>query len=136
MGRYAEARERLEEAHSTLPEDVGVALALAKMLAAAPDPAVRDGAQALRLARALHGDRPTDRTAEALALALAETGACGEAAALLRELARQVRAAGGADRAAALEADAGRLGAGPPCRPPLAGGPASEASGSAAPPPG
>jgi tetratricopeptide (TPR) repeat protein len=133
MGRYAEARERLEEAHSTLPEDESIALAFAKLLAAAPDPAVRDGARALGLARTLHRDRPTDRTAETLVLALAETGACTEAADLLRELARQVRAAGQADRAAALEAEAGGLAAGPPCRPPLAGG-APEAAGPAAPP--
>jgi len=117
LGRYGEARERLEEASATLPEDPSIALALAKVLAAAPDPAVRDGARALGLARTLHQGQMTDRSAEALALALAETGACAEAAGLLRQIAAAARAAGDAGRAAALEADAARHDAGPPCRP-------------------
>jgi tetratricopeptide (TPR) repeat protein len=123
LGRYAEARTRLEEARSILPADPAIALALAKLLAASPDPAARDGEAAVGLARPLHAERPTDRTAEVLALALAENGRCAEATVLLGEAAAAARAAGAAARAAALEAEAARVRSGPPCRPPFAAAP-------------
>jgi len=52
-GRYAEGRERYEEALALAPGELAVRLELAWLLAAAPDDRVRDGRQALLLARSL-----------------------------------------------------------------------------------
>ena len=48
LGRYQEARARLETAMKTFPDQPGFAHALARLLAAAPDDRVRDGARAMR----------------------------------------------------------------------------------------
>jgi hypothetical protein len=50
-----------------------------RLLAAAPDANVRDGAQAVALGRGLVEQNRTWRTLEALAMALAESGFFGEA---------------------------------------------------------
>ncbi len=123
LGRYADAAGRLREAIETAPEDAEIAYALAKLLAAAPDPAARDGATAIDLATQLDASLPGVRSAEVLALALAEAGRCAEAAAAQRRAAAAARQAGDPGRAAGLEAAAAGYDAGPPCRPPLAGAP-------------
>src|SRR5262249_33908535 len=46
LGRYREARDRLASAVNTYPDDPKFAYALARVLAAAPDARVRDGARA------------------------------------------------------------------------------------------
>ncbi len=43
LGRYGEARERLEDAVSQIPGDPLVSHTLARLLATAPEAAVRDG---------------------------------------------------------------------------------------------
>ena len=53
VGSYARARTLLEDAAAALPSDPDIADALARVLAAAPDPAVRDPGRALRIVATL-----------------------------------------------------------------------------------
>ena len=46
LGRYQEARDRLERDVQAFPDQLGFAHALARLLSAAPDDRVRDGARA------------------------------------------------------------------------------------------
>ena len=80
LGRYAEARRRLEDDLKQMPTSGLLSHALARLLAACPDPSVRDGARALALAQAVWQAQPTADHARTVALALAELGRCREAA--------------------------------------------------------
>ena len=74
LERYRAARDRLTAAmavHSARPE---FPHALARVLAAAPDDGVRDGARAWELAQALARQQQNSAVAETLAMAAAETG--------------------------------------------------------------
>ena len=77
--RYGDARTRLDAAAAALPADGYVAHARARVLAAAPEAAVRDGREALATARALFDARPGFEHAETVAMALAELGRFDEA---------------------------------------------------------
>ncbi len=79
LGRYAEARSRLEDDLRQMPESGLLSHALARLLAACPDRTVRDGARALPLAQAVWQAQPTAAHARTVALALAELGRCEEA---------------------------------------------------------
>ncbi len=79
LGRYAEAKSVLEAALEALPESGLVAIALARVLAASPDLALRDGARALDLAQRVFAARPSAESAELVAMSLAEAGRCEEA---------------------------------------------------------
>jgi cytochrome c-type biogenesis protein CcmH/NrfG len=70
LGRWREARSALEEGLRRLPGDPLLAAALAELLAACPDPAVRDGERALGLAEAAYRARPDAEIAEVVAMAL------------------------------------------------------------------
>lgn len=61
------------------PQSAATATTLARLLAAAPDRSVRDGAKALELARAVFERDPAAAHAETVAMALAELGRCEEA---------------------------------------------------------
>jgi tetratricopeptide (TPR) repeat protein len=80
LGRYAEARTKLDEALGQMPGSGLISHAQARLLAACPDTAVRDGERALKLALAVWQARPAAPHAETVALALAELGRCDEAA--------------------------------------------------------
>jgi tetratricopeptide (TPR) repeat protein len=80
LGRYAEARRRLEEDLKQMPTSGLLSHALARLLAACPDRSVRDGARALALAQAVWQAQPSAAHARTVALALAELGRCDEAA--------------------------------------------------------
>jgi tetratricopeptide (TPR) repeat protein len=80
QGRNREALQVLEQAHEGLPSNGRIAHALARMLAGAPDPTLRDGARALPLALQVYQARPTPGHAQTLAMAYAEIGDCAEAA--------------------------------------------------------
>jgi tetratricopeptide (TPR) repeat protein len=122
LGRYADAVERLDVAHALMPRSGSVAGAYARMLAAAPDAELRDGARALDLARRVFEAEPTAFNAETVALALAEEGRCDEAAGWLRRvLGAEAESASGA-RLVELQGALARYEAGPPCRPPAAPG--------------
>ena len=59
---------------------------LARLLAASPDPGIRNGAEALAIAQRLMGARPTPEHAETLAMALAEVGDFERAANLQQQV--------------------------------------------------
>jgi tetratricopeptide (TPR) repeat protein len=80
LRRYADARAWLEEAVRALPDRLELAHALARILAAAPDPRARDGARALMMAESLETTMgKTLDVGETLAMALAEVGRFDEA---------------------------------------------------------
>jgi tetratricopeptide (TPR) repeat protein len=84
-GRYGPARVRLNEALSRFTRDRGLALTQARLLAAAPDPRVRDGALALEVARRVRADRDDLLARDTLAMALAESGSFAEAVEMQRQ---------------------------------------------------
>lgn len=79
-GRLAEAKNRLESALAYRSDSLEPAHLLARILAAAPDPEIRDGLRALELARQVFERRPSPAAAETVAMALAEQGRFDEAA--------------------------------------------------------
>ncbi len=102
LERYAAAASKLRAALELIPGSGQLTHALARLLAASPDPAVRDGEQALRLARSAFDSRPSVGHAETVAMALAELGHCEQAAEWQRKAleASQSQPAGAAAAAA------------------------------------
>ncbi len=84
-GRYATARAWLNEGRRSHPDRLEFVELLVRLLAAAPDPNVRDGRTAVDLGTRLVRQGRSWRTLEALAMALAETGQWAEAAARQRD---------------------------------------------------
>ena len=74
LGRYQEARDRLERDVKAFPEQLGFAHALARLLAAAPDDRVRNGARAHAMVMELLKNQRTPALAETMAMAQAELG--------------------------------------------------------------
>ena len=74
LGRYREAHDRLLAGVERHPWEPAFPLALARLLAAAPDDALRDGRRALELAQALAERLRTTAVAETVAMAHAELG--------------------------------------------------------------
>ena len=74
LERYAEARDRLTEATRIRPDLSMFPHALARVLAAAPDDRVRDGARAWSLVEALPEEEQHPAVFETMAMALAELG--------------------------------------------------------------
>ena len=79
LGRHRDALQVLEAARERYPAEPSFPHALARLLAAAPDPGVRDGARALTLVERLAEEYRTVAVAETMAMALAELGRFGEA---------------------------------------------------------
>ena len=80
LRRFAEARSVLEDAVRAHPEQPGLAHALARLLASAPDDAVRDGRRALSIMQSLEKTTaPNVALIETTAMALAETGRFADA---------------------------------------------------------
>lgn len=105
-GQEAQARSALEAALRELPAALSTRHLLARLLASATDPAVRDGARAVELAQGVVERALTLEHAETLAMALAETGRYEEAAAWQQRVIQQAGAAGeasGGAHAARLE---------------------------------
>ncbi len=92
----------LDEAYRRHPGRVTTTTTLARLLAAAPDQAVRDGGRAFLLATDAFNADAAPVHAETVALALAELGRCAEAAEWMR------RAVASAERSADA-AEAARL---------------------------
>lgn len=116
LGRYAEARQRLDEALGLLPESGLLAHAAARLLAACPDTAVRDGERALKLALAVWQAQPAAFHAETVALAFAELGRCAEAVTWQRIAAGRAESESPA-RLAGIRSALAAYEKGPPCRP-------------------
>ena len=74
LGRHREARDRFAAAHERHPDQPAFANALARLLAASPEPGVRDGRRAVDLAETLVATLKTTGAAETMAMALAEAG--------------------------------------------------------------
>ncbi|MEE2636335.1 MAG: tetratricopeptide repeat protein [Acidobacteriota bacterium] len=79
LGRHQEALARLQTAIELHPEQPAFSHALARLLASAPDDAVRNGPRSLELVEALAQQYKTAAVAETMAMALAETGRFAEA---------------------------------------------------------
>ena len=114
--RYGEATALLEEAHRRFPDRTATATTLARLLATAPDRALRDGPRALALATAVYEASPAPAHAETIALALAELGQCGEALAWMQHAIAGAERARDGEEAARLKAARPAYG-GRSCRP-------------------
>jgi len=97
LKRYREARASLEESTRLLPDDFQLRHVLARILAAAPDAAARDGRQALSIAQQLEaamGEGKTTELGETLAMAFAEVGNFDDAVAVQRSVLNAASRAG------------------------------------------
>lgn len=74
LQRYQQARDRLTDATNAHPDQPDLIQALARLLAAAPDARVRDGARAVALTERLVAQQRTPELAETMAMAYAEVG--------------------------------------------------------------
>ena len=120
--RYDEARALLDQANRLFPDRGRTAAALARLLAASPDPLLRDGDRALALALAVYQARPTPAYGDIVVLALAELERCGDAADWQRRLLSAAERDGDGDLAARLRNDMERYDSSP-CRPPSSASP-------------
>ena len=118
LHRWGDARTRLEQAAEAHPGDPGVAHALARLLAAAPDERVRDGERALAMVDRLASRGRTLDLGETMAMAMAEVGAHDRAAALQRDLITGAGRAGLTDVIPRLEVNLRRYERGEACRTP------------------
>ena len=116
LGAFAEALSILEEALQILPNSGHLSLALARLLAASPDPSLRDGERALVLATAVFEARSTVEPAETVALALAELGNCEQAAQWIESA---LKAEPDASTETRLKISRDRYQSARPCRPPI-----------------
>ena len=113
-GRWLQARDRLAAALEQFPGTPAFPLALARVLAAAPDRRVRDGRRALEALRRLPDEQQRMDLGETLAMALAEVGRYAEAA----DLQREAIAAAPAELQTRMAANLALYEAGRPCRTP------------------
>jgi tetratricopeptide (TPR) repeat protein len=104
-GAYSQARSLLEEGLRRLPGDPGIANALARILAAAPDPAVRDEPRAFKNIQTLiQTEQGMDfETGVTLGMALAAVGQFKDAAACQINMIHELEAAGRSDLAKLLQ---------------------------------
>ena len=88
LGRYREAHDRLVIGMDAFPNETSFAHALARLLAAAPDAAIRNGRRAMTLVERVMNvePEPTIDLGETMAMTLAELGRFGEAAEVQRAL--------------------------------------------------
>lgn len=84
-GRFGEARDRLVEV-TAVSQDVSLTHLLARILASAPDPKVRNGERAVQIAKAVFEKKRNPVHGETLALALAAAGQFPEARILQKRL--------------------------------------------------
>ena len=118
LKRYREARDRLDRDARVFADQPGITHALARLLAAAPDDQVRDGARALALVTPLAEGQRSPAVVETMAMALAETGRFDEAVRLQAELLQLARRGGRADLMPHLAANLRLYQARRPCRTP------------------
>jgi tetratricopeptide (TPR) repeat protein len=109
LRQYFQAKAELEESTASLPESTDLASALARLLAACPDKALRDGPRALQLVEKLTKAHPSPEfeLVETYAMALASVARFSEAADLQRRMIAEVESAKRYDLAAALRRNLG-----------------------------
>jgi tetratricopeptide (TPR) repeat protein len=105
LKRYAAARDRLAEGMRLHSDRVEFIAALVRLLAAAPDPGVRNGASAVTLATELVKRQSSAAAREAMAMALAESGRYEDAATAEREAITMAELAGQRDLASGMGAN-------------------------------
>jgi tetratricopeptide (TPR) repeat protein len=118
LGRYRDAREAFADAIRAHPQQPGFAHALGRLLAAAPDPQVRDGTEALRILEPLARQSNSSTIAESMAMALAELGRYTEAARWQRDAIARAGREGPAGAAERLRDNLRLYETGAPCRTP------------------
>ena len=118
LARYPEALQRLRAAMDLHPGEPAFPLAVARLLAAAPDPRVRDGSEALALAQAVEETHKTTAVAETMAMALAEVGRFAEAVEWQRVAMSGAAAGGQAGASQRMAANLALYRLGRPCRTP------------------
>ena len=118
LARHPEALRRLRAATDRHPGEPAFPLAVARLLAASPDPRVRNGREALALAQALEAEHKTTAVAETLAMALAELGRFAEAVEWQRVAMSGAAAAGQAGASQRMAANLALYRLGRPCRTP------------------
>lgn len=104
-GRWAETRQALEAVQSSLRDNPVFVNRLARVLAAAPDGEVRDGARALELAERSYQRGDNAEAAETLAMALAELGRFDEAIRYQEQAIEKSAALEGSERLERLQAN-------------------------------
>ena len=118
LNRHREARQRLLDAMSHHPGQPAFANALARLLAASPDPRVRDGRRAFELVQGVVQGQRTTAVAETMAMALAELGQFGVAIEWQRMAMEVARDAGRSDIAREMSANLDLYTRGQPSRTP------------------
>jgi tetratricopeptide (TPR) repeat protein len=94
LRRYRDARDWLAESARVLPDRPELSLALARLLAAAPDDGVRDGTRAMALVQDLMKGIKTTAIGETMAMALAELGQFADAVQVQRDVMASAQKAG------------------------------------------
>ncbi len=120
LGRYREAHDRLATAMDAFPRETSFAHALARLLAAAPDPTIRNGRRAMTLVEQVMDaePEPTLDLGETMAMTLAEVGRFGEAADVQRALIGAAELARLPEVVRRLNVNLRRYERGEPCRTP------------------
>jgi tetratricopeptide (TPR) repeat protein len=122
LGRYGEARPALEQALGLARDQEDVQLALARLLAAAPQDGVRDGARALELSREAFRRHHSLFSGQTVAMAYAELGKFDEAARWQTQAVAEAERAGAQTAAELARQRLGLYQAHQPCRAPFAPG--------------
>ena len=118
LGRYREAHDGLAAGVRRHPWEPVFPLALARLLAAAPDDTLRDGARALALAQELARNLRTTAVAETMAMAHAELGQFAGAVEWQRLAMSVAQEAGQSAAVRRMSANLARYLRGEPCRTP------------------
>lgn len=103
--RFADAIAVLTRAYARSPDAIRTTTTLARLLAAAPNPGVRDGAKALELAMRVYESAPAPVHGETVALALLELRRCPEALDWMRRAIATAQQSGDASEAARLKGE-------------------------------
>jgi tetratricopeptide (TPR) repeat protein len=114
-GRYKQSIELLSGAHEKFPEKLRAMHSLARLLAACPDPGLRDGARALQMAMKAYNTKGVVAHGETVALALLQLGRCEEAAQWQNRLVTAATRAKDSELAAQLKQQLNRYESGAPC---------------------
>jgi tetratricopeptide (TPR) repeat protein len=120
LGRYVDARTWLDEAVRVQPDRPELAHALARVLAAAPEPQARDGQRAMTIVQELLKTNKTTPVGETMAMALAEIGDYRQAVAVQGGVIDAATRAGLRDVVRRMEANLRLYERDRPCRTPWA----------------
>lgn len=117
-GQHNQAIEGLEKSYARYPQRLQTVAMLAYLLAASPQPNLRNGARALELAQLVYEASGSLEHGALVAMALAELGRCRDAAEWQRKLISAEERQGKTELLAGLKRELERYERGQPCRPP------------------